>query len=106
MGQLTSNLYSPLYSEAPPGAKDVLEGGEDVELDALLALLEAREQARHRRVEQRLDAAAQLESFERQTLKPGFHFIGPRVETTRFQALWVTTVFKLYSAPPRACPGW
>jgi hypothetical protein len=33
------------------------------------------------------DVAEQVVHLEKQTLKPGFHFIGPRVETRRFQAM-------------------
>jgi hypothetical protein len=36
--------------------------------------------------------AAQVDPFGEQALKPGFHFIGSRVETRRFQALWVNWI--------------
>jgi hypothetical protein len=49
-------------------------------------------------LDQTLGVAVQVAPFEKQQiLKPGDHFIGSRVETTRFQALWVNWIQQLYS---------
>jgi hypothetical protein len=58
------------------------------------------DEIRVRRARLRLSAAVQV-AFERQTLKPGYHLMGSRVETT-----WVPGTFQLWvrgsqRAPPR-----
>jgi hypothetical protein len=37
-------------------------------------------------------AAVQVEFVSKQILKPGYHVSGSRVETRRFQALWVNCI--------------
>jgi hypothetical protein len=44
--------------------------------------------------------AVQIENLKKQTLKPGFHVIGSRVETGRFQAMGHIWILNLYSPPP------
>jgi hypothetical protein len=64
----------------------VLHGGEIARF--FLFELHLRDGAR---VQQPLDVAVQV-AFESKGLKPGYHFIGSRVETRRFQALWVNWI--------------
>jgi hypothetical protein len=81
MGQLDSTCTAPLFPHLAPLLDEVARR---------LVLAPVRQAVRA------LGVGGTSYICESKGLKPGFHFIGSRVETRRFQALWVTTGFNLY----------